>query len=337
MSRSIAIDLGAHRTRVYDAEGRSLYDQDSVVAVDFHTNQIAAVGHAAKSALVDNAGRLRLERPFRRGIASSLDSLESYVESVLDSVGIRSLGRVRLVLSYPIGLSNLERDVISSVLDELGAREVVLVGSTLAALLGCDVDPSAPEGVMIYCAGASQTEASIFSLGEMVSYAAGEGAGDLLAERVVRLLSDRFGVVVTQEVAEEIVANLIDLGSEHKTRQANVWGRDAKSGAAAQARISELEVTDCLQPVLDSLYRVATTTLSNCQAELVSDVASRGVFIVGGCVNMSGFGQQFVKHCNVNVTIPKSPELAVVRGLVKILRGDSRVTQRGFLEMNSTL
>lgn len=312
--------MGSRHTRVWDPSGSQIADLETVVAVDITNDSLAQIGAKARQLFSERSGSFRLEYPFQRGITGAVDRLVEYLRTVLFSVGVKSASKTRLAISIPSDLSQMERDVISNALSSLGTKEILLVPATLAGILGAGIDPTVAEGSMVLLMGASFIEASIFALGESAAQHSIQAGGNDLSERLIKHLLDSYGVVVSLEVAEEIVDNLLDLSQVSPSRLADVWGRDGKTGEAKQARITEAEVIRLGVPLVQGYFEAAVTTLAHCQPELVADVGSRGIHLIGGCSNLPGVGAALVQRCNVNVTIPKAPETAVVRGLAEILR-----------------
>lgn len=326
------IDCGATRTRVADDQGQVLADFESVVAVNLRSGSLVAVGDTARKMSVAAAGRVELRTPFQRGMATAVDYFAEYVELVFKQIGLRVGGRVRLGLSVPSSLSSLEREVIGAEVGRLGTAESLLIPSVLAGAVGAGVDITQPEGSMIFQGGASSCEVAVFSFGEMISYRSRPVGGRDLVERVMRYFSESCGLVISSETASEIVVSLVDLSPERRNRRADVWGRDSRSGEVRQVRVEEDAFFHLALPPVDAMVDLVPEVLSVCQAELVADIAERGVTLIGGLALLAGLSARLASSAQVKVMVPADPDLVVLRGLTEILRHAGHATYDGILE-----
>jgi rod shape-determining protein MreB len=211
--------------------------------------------------------------------------------------------------------------------------EVVLIPSVLAGAVGAGIEVARPEGSMLFLGGGSSCEVAVFSLGEVVSLKSRPGAGVELYERVARYFSQQCGLVIAMETAAEIVTSLIDLSSERRHRRADVWGRDGRSGEVRQARVDEDELVQVALPVVSAMLNLVPEVLASCQAEIVADVAERGVHLAGGLAGIVGFRERLASVAQVMVTVPDEADLVVLRGLAEIMRQPNRSSYSEMVEL----
>lgn len=315
LSRSLAIDFGAFRTRIADAKGTLLANIETIAAIDPRTNKVQAIGESARQAAAETPGKLILVRPYRRGRVEDLELFSSYLEAVVRSIGMKSLSRSRVAIAIPVLSKPLEAETLRRIVADRGAREVVNFPSVVAGCYGVGLDPALPDGLLVFLLGASTAEAAILSMGQVVSCASSEVAGIELSSKLGRMFADEHGLVVPYEVCEEVKSHLVRLSPSTPDRAASVWGRERKTGAAKQVTVEEARVRSLVSKSIEEMAEPVITALAGCPPELVSDVAASGLYAFGGSTHLIGFEAFMEAKVGVQCKIGELPELAIIRGL----------------------
>src|SRR5262249_236148 len=135
----IAVDLGTANTAVYvSGEGIVLFEP-SVIALDERSGEVLAVGAEAKRMVGRTPTAIRAMRALRHGVIADFEVTEQMLRQFIKlAVGGR-VGRPRVVLCVPSGLTGLERSAVEEAARGAGARVVYLIEEPLAAAIGAEL------------------------------------------------------------------------------------------------------------------------------------------------------------------------------------------------------
>lgn len=76
----IGIDLGTANLLVYvDGEG-IIFNEPSVIAMDYYTNEVIAVGNSASKMIGRNHHGIRIVSPLNQGVISDMDAAKKLIE-----------------------------------------------------------------------------------------------------------------------------------------------------------------------------------------------------------------------------------------------------------------
>ena len=114
-SPDIGIDLGTANTLVYVKDRGIVVNEPSVVAINTRTNQILAVGEAARHMVGKTPGHIVATKPLIDGVISDFEVTEKMLKYFLDRIHQESFGflpRPRVVIGIPLGVTEVERKAV---------------------------------------------------------------------------------------------------------------------------------------------------------------------------------------------------------------------------------
>src|SRR3989338_3048386 len=138
-SKDLGIDLGTANTLVYVAGRGIVINEPSVVAVNTRTNEILAVGEAARRMIGKTPQNITVTRPLVDGIISDFEVTEKMLKYFIDKVHRENMSlapRPRVVIGIPQDVTEVEKKAVEDAATSAGAREVFLVEETMAAAIG---------------------------------------------------------------------------------------------------------------------------------------------------------------------------------------------------------
>jgi rod shape-determining protein MreB and related proteins len=316
----LALDLGTANTVVYRRGTGVVLFEPSVVAVDENSGQVLAVGEQARKMIGRTPSHIRATRPLRHGVIADFDVTEQmlryFIRRVLGGVG----RRVDVMVCIPSGATQVERSAVEDATRAAGAGRAFLIEEPLAAAIGADLPVGEAVGALVVDIGGGTSEMAVTALGGMVvSHAIRVGGYDL-DEAVVGLLQRQHRLLIGQEQAEWLK---IEIGSAVSggdgPLSAQVAGRDLNSGLLRRATVDVDQVRVALQQPLEQIIEAVKLVLERTPPELASDVASRGLTLVGGGALLRGFDQLLEGETGLAVTIADEPLTTVVRGAGRAL------------------
>jgi len=317
LSHDVGIDLGTANTLVYVKGKGILINEPSVVAVNKKTGKILAIGKEAKKMVGKTPGHIVATRPLVDGVVSDFEVTEQMLKYFIDKVHQQSftiLPRPRVVVGVPSGVTEVEKKAVIDATISAGAREAYLIEEPMAAAIGVRLPVQEAAGNMIVDIGGGTTEVAVISLGGIVASRSLRIAGDELSENIIQFARDEFNLYLGEKTAEEIK---IAIGSayplEEKLEMA-MRGRDLVTGLPKEVIINDEQARRALSRSVKILVENIKATIEETPPELVADIMSKGIILVGGGGMLKGLDKLVSEQTKMPVKVADDPLTAVARG-----------------------
>ncbi len=126
-SNDLAVDLGTANTLVYVKGKGIVANEPSVVAVHGDVRgpkRILAVGKEAKDMVGKTPGTIMAIRPLREGVIADFDVAQKMLEHFIKKAhnNRKSFVRPRIIVSVPIGITEVEKRAVKESAEAAGAR-----------------------------------------------------------------------------------------------------------------------------------------------------------------------------------------------------------------------
>lgn len=324
---SVAVDLGAARTRIYAKGAGLVVDQPSVVAVNTCSGTLIAVGEAAERMDGRTPQHIRVVRPVAGGTVRDIDMAQRMVRSLIDEK-LRRVKRRRVMthalVTVPHDADPLACRAAVETLTGVGARKVELVEAPIAAAIGAGLPVARPEAAMVLVCGTTTTQVAVVSLGSIVAAGTVSLGGDTIHHAVVQYLRNRHELLLPSQEVRPLHLALLGsggVGNGVYTGTVEVQGRDVVTGLARTVTIDPEEVRGAIQTPLTGLLDTIRVVLHRCPPDLVADLAERGMVLAGGSAVLPGLADQLREHTGMAVQLAEEPERSAVNGLAAMMTG----------------
>jgi rod shape-determining protein MreB len=317
LSHDIGIDLGTANTLVYVKGKGIVINEPSVVAVNKKTGKILAIGKEAKKMVGKTPGHIVATRPLVDGVVSDFEVTEQMLKYFIDKVHKESfslLPRPRVVIGVPSGVTEVEKKAVIDATISAGAREAYLIEEPMAAAIGVRLPVQDAAGNMIVDIGGGTTEVAVISLGGIVASRSLRIAGDELSENIIQFARDEFNLLLGEKTAEEIK---ITIGSAYPLEEAiemEMRGRDLVTGLPKAVMINDEQARRALARSVKILVDNIKATIEETPPELVADIMSKGIVLVGGGGMLKGLDKLVSAETKMPVKVADDPLTAVARG-----------------------
>lgn len=322
-SKDLAIDLGTANTLVYIRGKGVVIDEPSVVAVQETGRgykRVLAVGKTARRMVGRTPGAVSAIRPLKDGVIADFEvaqkMLEYFIRKVHDR---RSFIRPRIVISVPIGITEVEKRAVRESAEGAGAREVYLIEETMSAAIGAGVSVTEPIGNMIIDIGGGTTGIAVVSLSGIVVSKSIKIGGDKLDEAIMQYLKRNHDMLVGERTAEEIKKKLGIVAGERDMTSMQVKGRDMRRGVPRTIDITTEQVKEALREPVQLIIESIDQILERTPPELAADLVDRGIVLTGGGAMLGNLGQLIQEDTGLSVRVAEDPLKCVVLGSGKAL------------------
>lgn len=321
-SKDIGIDLGTANTLIYVKGQGIVINEPSVVAINQKTGQILSIGQEAKKMVGRTPGHIIASRPLVAGVVSDFEVTEQMLKFFIDKVHRESfsiLPRPRVVVGIPSGVTEVEKKAVEDAVRNAGAREVYLIEEPMAAAIGIRLPVQEAAGNMIVDIGGGTSEVAVISLGGIVVSRSLRIAGDKFSDDIVDYAREEFNLLLGEKTAEDIKIAVGSACTLDESMETAMRGRDIITGLPKEIIVNDSQIRKALNRSIKSLINSIKVTIEETPPELVADIMTRGIFLVGGGSLLRGLEQLVAEQTEMPVKLVEDPLTAVVRGTGVVL------------------
>lgn len=319
-TRDIGIDLGTANTLVYLKGKGIIMREPSVVAYDVRNDAVRAVGTEAKEMIGRTPGSIVAVRPLKNGVIADYDVTAAMLKRFIkESLRGSLISRVRVVITVPAGVTEVESRAVHDAVKQAGAVDVDIVEEPMAAAVGAGLPVGDATGNMIVDVGGGTSEVAVISLGDIVTAQSIRTAGDDLDEAIIGYIRKKYNLLIGERTAEQLK---IEIGSAlpyEGERTVEIKGRNLLDGLPKHITVSSEEVREAMSDTLDIIIESIRTTLEKTPPELSADIIENGITLTGGTALLRGFAKRIEEDTNMRVRVADNPLDCVVEGTAKRL------------------
>ena len=323
MQKRIAIDLGASKVVVGTPEEGILTTPVSLDTLRGEDGSFLEIGKDNGLFAAGRDGEVVLRR-----VSGDGATVPEYTRAIIERELSRHAGTCeRLLFSIPCGFGEVEENALSEMAVSVGAPEVHLIYSPLAALLGNGLDLSIP--AIVVDIGASCTNVVAISRGRILYKKTYSVGGQAFDAAIVEYLLKKHKVIVDPAAAESVKIGIgtVWVGNERRTME--VRGRDATNGDYCSARISSEEMFAALEEPMAAVIEGVCQTITRIPPDYVQEIFATGILLAGGGCMLKGIDKMISGVTGVNATRLQDPIEAVAKGLVAILGSENDLMEAG--------
>lgn len=314
-SPKFAIDLGSSRVRVWDEKSDLITDEPCCLAIKQTDGQILAVGNQALA--FDRPG-VKVIWPVVAGMVADKKSVSALLKFMLARFWRpRLLIEPTVAISVPVSSSNLEKQTVSDLLVDLGAKEVIVVAQPLAGFFGTGLKINDPAGSLGLCIGAGLAEAVVVSMGSVVLWQAEPMAGNWLIWQLEALLRREKGVVLSKAGLEQFLFQIANLKIE-KLQQIELIAKNIQTGLPAKISLDSDIAQSLLEKYAQRYGQMVNSLFGSLPSGLTQDSFKRGLLLLGGAAKLAGLEQYLSDYLDLPVALVQNPDHAVIKGLVYV-------------------
>lgn len=319
-SKDIGIDLGTANVLVTIKDKGIVLKEPSVVAIDLKTNSLLAIGQEAKEMLGKTPEQIKAIRPLKDGVIADFTATQLMLKEILRRVSRKyNVGRPRIVVGVPSGITEVEERAVEEALLQAGAREVFLIEEPMAAAIGANIEIAEPSGNLIVDIGGGTTEVAVVSLGGIVVSNSLRVAGDELDEDIINYIKREENLAIGASTAEQIKLNLGCAIPPTAEQSMEVRGRDLGTGLPKTIHVTSNEVGQAMSESIGKMVDIVRMTLEKTPPELASDIMGKGIVLAGGGALIKDIDKLISMKTEIPVYVADEPLDCVVRGTAKTL------------------
>ena len=319
-SKDMGIDLGTANILItVEGEGIVL-KEPSVVAIDRRNENIVATGIEAKEMLGRTPEQIIAVRPMKDGVIADFTATSLMLRNMVQKVKKRySIGKPRIVVGVPSGITEVEERAVQEAVIQAGAREVYLIEEPLAASIGAMLDVGEPSGNIIVDIGGGTTEVAVTSLGGIVVSSSIRIAGNQLDRDIINYLKREANVSIGETTAEFLKKEIGCAMPLMTERTMEIRGRDLTDGLPKTLNITSADMEIAMSESIEKIIEVIKQTIEKTPPELVSDIMKKGLVLAGGGALIKNLDKKVSTDIGIPVYVAENPLECVVKGTGRML------------------
>ncbi len=319
----IGIDLGTANLLVF-VEGEGIvFNEPSVIAMDYATNEVIAIGHNASKMIGRGHRGIKITSPLNQGVISDMNAAKKLIEMSIrkaETINI-NLQASTLLICCPSEVTEIEREAMVDLAHNLGVPDVFIEEEVKAGAIGAGLDIYSSQGSLVIDIGGGSTDIGVLSLGDIVVSESIRVAGNYLDQEIINYLQYNHGLLIGKKTAQRIkeqVGTLREVLENDVTTHAN--GRDLVTGLPKQIEVTQEEIKGVFIEPFKSIANTILKVLQNTPAELSADIIETGMLVNGGCALIDGVDEFFKREIGLDTYIAKNPLTAIVEGTKVLLQ-----------------
>jgi rod shape-determining protein MreB len=319
----VGVDLGTANLLVYvDGEG-IIFNEPSVIAMEYETNEVIAAGFNAAKMIGRGHHGIKIISPLNQGVISDMDAAKKLIEIAVhkaETIDV-NLQATTLLICCPSEVTQIERDAMVDLAHNLGVPDVFIEEEVKAGGIGAGLDIYDSVGSMVIDIGGGSTDIGVLSLGDIVVSESIRVAGNYLDQEIINYLQYEKGILIGKKTAQRIKEEIGTLRKElvdEKETYAN--GRDIVTGLPRKIMITQSEVRDIFIEPFKSIANTILKVLQITPPELSADIIKSGMLVNGGCALIDGVDEFLFNEIGLDVHIAKNPLTAIVEGTKVLLQ-----------------
>jgi len=266
-------------------------------------------------------GSIRAIRPLKDGVIADFDVAQKMLEYFIRKThnNRKSFVRPRIIVSVPIGITEVEKRAVKESAEAAGAREVYLMEETMSAALGAGMPITEPTGNMVVDIGGGTTGVAVISLAGIVVSKSVRVGGDKLDEAIMQYVKRNYNMLIGERTAEEVKIKLAQLYGNGEIKTMQVKGRDLRAGVPKTIDITSDEVREAMSEPVGIIVEAIKQTLERTPPELAADIVDNGIMLTGGGALLGGLDKLLMQETGLPVSVAEDPLSCVVYGSGKAL------------------
>ncbi|MHC1749798.1 MAG: rod shape-determining protein [Cellulosilyticaceae bacterium] len=310
----IGIDLGTASVLIYIKDQGIVLREPSIVAINERTNEVIAVGEAARDMIGRTPANIKSIRPLRSGVISDFDATEKMLKYFIHKAIGNRLIKPRIAVCVPSGVTEVERKAVEDATRQAGARKVDIIEEPIAAAIGAGIDIGRPCGSMVVDIGGGTTDIAIISLGGSVVKKSLKIAGDDFDDAIIKYVRKKHNILIGERTAEEIKMNIGTAYPREVSVTMAARGRNLIEGLPRTVLLTSEEMQEALAEPVSNVVEAVHTVLEATPPELASDISDRGIVLTGGGSLLYGLDKLIHERTGINTVIAEDSVSCVAVG-----------------------
>jgi len=254
-------------------------------------------------------------RPLKDGVIADFEICEKMLRYFIHKVSQSKMGKPRMVICVPSGITGVERRAVQEAAEYAGARKpAYIIEEPMAAAIGAGLPVHEPAGNMVVDIGGGTTEVAVISLGGIVTSRSIRVGGDEMDEAIIAYIKKQYSVALGERTSESIKMTLASAYPLEEELRAEIKGRDLVTGLPKTISVTTEEIRAAIAEPINAIVDAVKVTLDNTPPELAADIMDQGIVLTGGGALLAGLDHRLHDETGMPIVVAKNPLQCVALG-----------------------
>lgn len=314
---AIALELGSGSVRLNWLGSEQIVEEATLLATS-STSKTVVFGNEAREMHGRIAQTFSFDTPIDHGWVNNVEALKKLLQFCIHQLGMPVLMRPVWMVSIPSTALPVDHALITEVLFQLGAREVIFIPQLLAAAIGAGLPIADTSGNLFVQLGSGVSECAIISLGNIVVSKSLPVGGRELDQGIRALLRQTHQLDVSFVTAAQIKEQLASVRRE-KNDRISVKGRDVTSNMPKEVSLHTQDIEVAVRQWSTLIVGLITRLFQELPSSLAHDVIEKGALMAGGQAELVGLDIQLSQTFNIPFSVAEDPKRCVIKGTIVAL------------------
>lgn len=309
-------DIGTSNTRVYLKNRGEVVREATTLAVSTRSHEVLCVGTEAKLLSEQNVPDTEILYPLVSGAVAQFEPTVLLIKALMEkAVGRRFIIKPRVVAAANPGLTEVERRALVDAFRMAGAREALLIDSTLAALFGTGFGSHQSSAQLVIDVGGGTADIGILSHGTVIGARSLRFGGQDFDESLRRFIKHKYDMLITPVVAENIKIRVGSIVAGKQKEQVSMDGVQLYGELFKSVPVTLEGIPELLAKNLSVVVGEVRWMLEGLAPEQRTEIINNGILLTGGCALLRGAQQFFSEKIGIPVTVAADPVGCVNAGV----------------------
>ncbi|MFZ7121371.1 MAG: rod shape-determining protein [Eubacteriaceae bacterium] len=323
MAKLIAIDFGTSNTLIFTKGNGIIFEQPSVVAIDINSKKILTVGNEAQKMTGKTPTNIKIIRPLKFGSIDKFDIAIKMLKMIIEKTKegkkfSKIFTKSNVLVGVPNNITQVETRGIEEVINESGAKKVVLVKDVIADAISTGENINSPNISFIVDIGGGTTNVAAIALGGILAEESIKIGGYDIDLDIIQYIKKNYNVEIGELTAESLKIELADVLIDGE-KSKKVVGQDLASGLPVSIKISNVEIYEAIKVTVYKIINNIKRVIENCPPESASDILTNGITLVGGGCKLKNIDKLLKSELGITAQKVENPEYSTINGLGIIL------------------
>ena len=248
-----AIEIGGSYTKIYVKDNGFALCEPSLVAAEPTAQgyKVIGLGKQAKDMLGKTNDSVEVFSPISNGEIINYEYLKELLTYFFAKLDFKKK-RDCIVVLINVGLSQKHKELLLSLMYEIGFKEVMLIPAVVCSLLGAGKNISSTKTNMIVNIGGANTDIAVVNMNSIVKGATLGLGGRAVDVAIANTIAYNHGIVIGLNASEKLK---IEVGSlyPNDTLNMEVTGVDVESKLPRSYIISSNDLLPVLEPFFEEI------------------------------------------------------------------------------------
>jgi len=326
----LGFDVGTSNTRVYLKNRGEVVREATAIAISSRSRQVTCVGTEAKLLSEQNIPDTEIIHPIIAGAVAYYEPTVLLLHSLMEkALGRKTVLKPRVVVAANPGLTEVECRALADAFRMAGAREVLMIDSTLAALFGARFGTHQTSCQLVIDIGGGTTDIALISHGTVLTTRSIRFAGGDFDESIRRYIKHKYDMLVTPLVAENIKERVSSVIPGKPKEQVSMDGVHMYGELFKSVPVQIEGIPELMAKNLQVIVGEVRWLLEEISADQRTEILNNGILLTGGTAHMRGVQQFFSEKIGIPVTVAADPIGCTLAGVSVVVQDRRRLRLGG--------